>query len=138
MARSAQLVNHPLWELALLQRGFFIGGDMDKAVLESRFWDKVVIKDSTECWIWTGTKLKRGYGFVRRNGKLRYTHVHCYFLTTGYMPHVGEYICHTCNNPSCVNPSHLYLGNARTNSDDRERRYKSGELIDKRGKRKHE
>ena len=76
-----------------------------------RFWDKV---DRTEdCWNWTGATNGVGYGRLGHRGKLVSAHRFSYELVYGRIPD-GMLICHHCDNPGCVRPSHLFLG---TNSD---------------------
>lgn len=88
--------------------------------ITERFWRFVTQGDG--CWLWTGQLDKQGYGVIASGGKrgrnVRATHVSWYILH-GYWP---KFMCHTCDNPKCVRPSHLYEGSPRTNSDDRDRR----------------
>ena len=88
-----------------------------------RFWEKV---DKTpgygrdgDCWIWKSTKKdKDGYGGFTENGKLIRAHVFSYRIHKGEVPK-GAFVCHDCDNPSCVNPSHLWLGDATSNNRDK-------------------
>ena len=80
-----------------------------------RFWNKVDKTDT--CWNWTAAKSSQGYGRFRLNGKLESPHVLSYRL------HNGDYdsskdVCHSCDNPSCVNPDHLFLGSRSDNMKD--------------------
>tara|TARA_R110000868_G_C10525134_1_gene733474 strand:+ start:111 stop:551 length:441 start_codon:yes stop_codon:yes gene_type:complete len=68
-----------------------------------------------ECWEWTGAKNIDGYGVVRINNKTLKPHRVALFLHTGLY---GECACHTCDNPSCVNPSHLWWDTVKGNNVD--------------------
>lgn len=77
-------------------------------------WKNVKIKRSDECWEWTKYKLKNGYGEMGINNKVYLVHRIVYEQIYGYIPD-GLYILHKCNNPSCCNPKHLYLGTQKDN-----------------------
>lgn len=83
--------------------------------LTKRFWDKV--NKTSDCWNWTGCRLKTGYGQIRINGKLQYTHRVAWEFMNGTIPS-GKVIMHKCDNPSCVNHSHLICGTQKENIQD--------------------
>ncbi len=85
---------------------------------EQRFWSKVDICGPDECWPWLGYKDSYGYG---RLGSKLTTHV-LWFLRHGEWPSKGRTANHHCDNPSCINPKHLYLGTQKSNTRDREQR----------------
>lgn len=68
---------------------------------------------SGACHEWTGKKNHTGYGVI---GKLM-THRLAYaLLVTDF--ELGAFICHHCDNPACINPNHLYVGDSKSNGKD--------------------
>lgn len=84
--------------------------------IAERFWPKVSKSDG--CWTWTAAINKRwGYGAFREGGKTLRAHRVAWALTNGPIPD-GLFACHHCDNPSCVNPSHIFLGTCSDNAKD--------------------
>ena len=73
---------------------------------------------SGECWEWMGCKDKDGYGFIRVDGKNIKSHRLAYSLYCSAEIDSALHVCHKCDNPSCVNPDHLWLGTNRDNQID--------------------
>jgi len=82
---------------------------------EARFWKSV--EKTNYCWIWIKQKNRRGYGKFSLKNKTIAAHKYSYELVKGAVPD-GLYVCHKCNNPSCVNPDHLYAGTNSQNTLD--------------------
>lgn len=81
-----------------------------------RFQAKYLIADNG-CWLWQAAKDQKGYGMFYINGKVRKANRASWMLYKGDIPD-GLLVCHICDNPSCVNPEHLFLGSYTDNNRD--------------------
>jgi hypothetical protein len=85
--------------------------------LAHRFWSKVKIGEADECWPWEGRRSDRGYGEFDYGNRPVVASRFAYFLSTGIDP--GDvFVCHSCDNPPCCNPGHLWPGTHRDNMRD--------------------
>lgn len=86
-------------------------------IVESkRFWRKVAGAMPDQCWEWQAYRNASGYGVMTiRNKQVL---AHRLAARQAGMDLEGAMACHHCDNPCCVNPKHLYAGNAKTNAGD--------------------
>jgi len=82
-----------------------------------RFWDKVEVKGPDDCWPWLAYRDKDGYGGFAPCHKTMPAHRFAWTIDNGPIP-IGKWVLHTCDNPSCVNLKHLWLGTATDNNRD--------------------
>lgn len=87
--------------------------------LAERLWRKVDLRGPDECWPWTGACTTHGYGVINTGGRgpLVGTHRLSWVLANGPIA-AGLEVCHSCDNPPCCNPAHLFLGTHRDNMRD--------------------
>lgn len=79
-------------------------------------WARIVVTEPTECWLWTGQTDKDGYGRGYFDDKKVRIHRLIWTVVNHRQP-VGL-VCHTCDNPPCCNPFHLYDGTPTSNALD--------------------
>lgn len=85
------------------------------------FWQNVRKGRSDQCWPWMRYRTETGYGRFRAGSQQVRAHRAAFMLAYGYDP-APLIICHTCDNPPCCNPSHLFAGTPSDNALDRMRK----------------
>lgn len=85
--------------------------------IRERFLEKTIPEPNTGCWLWTGALFVVGYGKFKQDGKDVYAHRFSYEAHVGPIRE-GLHVLHTCDNPVCVNPDHLFLGTQGDNNRD--------------------
>jgi hypothetical protein len=85
--------------------------------LKTKIEENVVVVG--ECWEWKLSRHDKGYGIicVNSNGSCKRVHRVSYESYIGPIPK-GMMVCHTCDNPPCCNPAHLWLGTNQDNVSD--------------------
>jgi len=88
---------------------------------------------SNKCWEWQGSRSDAGYGYFQVDGIKMLAHRVSFKIFKGEIPEGkgfhGFCVCHTCDNPPCVRPSHLFLGTQRVNIEDRDKKNRRSALI---------
>lgn len=106
--------------------GKIVSSTYDIEVLTRKFLSKITFGE--DCWEWNKSKDEDGYGYfydgsLRPSGKpwTKKAHRVSLAIKLGREIHLGLKSCHTCDNPSCVRPSHLYEGTQVQNEQDKVR-----------------
>ncbi len=83
-----------------------------------RFWSKVDKRGPSECWNWTASTMSQGYGCFQHHRTRRASSRWAWIFIHGEIADRCMYVCHRCDNPSCCNPAHLFLGTQGDNLRD--------------------
>jgi hypothetical protein len=81
-----------------------------------RFWSKVKIGEADQCWEWQAGCDTDGYGMFWFNGRMVHASRVAYMLANGSVEE--QCVLHTCDNPPCCNPAHLFPGTHQDNTLD--------------------
>ena len=96
-----------------------------------RFWVKAVVGTPDACWPWIASKDDDGYGNFKFKGKWERASRVAWMIVYGPIP-PRKLVCHSCDNPCCVNPQHLWLGAHSENTSDS---VAKGRHVDNRGEK---
>lgn len=95
------------------------GGEYEREELLHMFWRQVQIRSSKQCWYWIGPPHDdKGYGRFNIPGQ-RYLLAHRFAKLSISCRHNTICVLHSCDNPSCCNPNHLFTGTKADNNKDR-------------------
>lgn len=88
--------------------------------LAERLWSRVVKGDGDSCWLWTGATHEFGYGVITDRSSKRHVRAHRLSWELANGPIAGDLlVLHKCDNPRCVRPDHLFLGDHADNTTDK-------------------
>jgi Zinc-binding loop region of homing endonuclease len=85
---------------------------------EEVFWSKVVVSGTEDCWLWKNKLYRNGYGHFQLRAKDFVASRVAYQLSKDVELDTLQEVCHTCDNPRCCNPKHLFLGSRKVNMED--------------------
>ncbi len=101
---------------------------MKRKSQEERFWDRVSKEPVTPrgkdmgCWEWIGKVTDNGYGKVPFEWEGRRANRYSYYLNVDENFDRNLFVCHTCDNPLCVKPEHLFLDTVQGNNEDKQKK----------------
>lgn len=99
------------------RRGKRSAPDVKKKPAIDRLLEKISKGEPDECWPWNAGVGSWGYGGFWINGTTIHASRAAYILLVGPVPD-DKVVCHSCDNPICCNPSHLWVGTQQDNLED--------------------
>jgi len=93
-------------------------GEIPEYKIVERIMYRTRLDRATGCWMWQGSTTGSGYPDCRYNGTHRYVHRLMHIIHNGHLSDEKPFVCHTCDNPQCVNPEHLWAGSHTDNIQD--------------------
>lgn len=97
-----------------------ISQQLAEELARTKFWNKVDLPfeaTNEDCWLWNASKNNCGYGQFWFNKKSMRAHRLSYLWYKGEIPE-GLEVCHKCDEPSCINPNHLFVATHQQNLQD--------------------
>ncbi len=85
---------------------------------EQALLSRIVVDEKSKCWNWIGSKDKDGYGLFHWRNKCFRAHRESLSVLKSVDVPKHLVVCHSCDNPSCINPDHLFIGTAKDNAQD--------------------
>lgn len=126
VSQSSSRLRHPHSPIDLLVMAAVSSKWGEWEMGSKEFWKRALrkfeIDPVTGCWLWTGKLDKDGYGYIAVRNYFEPVHKVAAQFALGFKWKLRDWsthVYHHCDNPRCFNPLHLYVGNARTNGEDR-------------------